>query len=329
MVSTLIIVVCASLFLTFFTSLSEAALYAVPLATSRSLAKQGAPGGKALDRLKSDMPRVISAILILNILGATAGASIAGSQAGELWPETGVVIFSILFTSVILVFGELIPKTLGVTHARRVALAIAPTWIFLLKVMGPFVQLATFVSKRFGPRGSEARVSQEEILSLVNLGATEGTIDEFEGNVIQNVIEIDDTLVRDILTPRTTVFMLPESAKIGEVKDQIFKWQYSRIPLYLPSDPDHLTGYVMHRDIVKELLNGEGKIQLKKLSRPIKVLPELSTVRQVLTSMFREGEHICALVDEHGSFAGLVTLEDILEELVGTEIEDESDRQTK
>lgn len=326
MVSTLIIVVCASLLFSFFTSLSEAALYAVPLATTRSLARQGVPGGKALDRLKSDMPRVISAILILNIIGTTAGAAIAGSQAGELWPETGVVVFSIFFTLIILVGGELIPKTLGVTHARRVALIIAPTWIFLVRVMGPFVKLATFVSRLFGPSGSDARVSQEEILSLVNLGATEGTIDEFEGNVIQNVIEIDDTLVRDILTPRTTVFMLPESATIGEVKDQIFKWQYSRIPIYLPSDPDHLTGYVMHRDIVKELLNGETKTVLRKLARPIKVLPELSSVRQVLSSMFKENEHICSLVDEHGSLAGIVTLEDILEELVGTEIEDESDQ---
>lgn len=326
--STLLIIVLCAIIFTFFTSLSEAALYSIPASTARALAKRNIKGAKALDKIKSDMSRVISAILILNIIGNTVGAAFAGAEAGEIWPELGVLIFSVIFTLIMLVMGEIIPKTLGVTYSKNIALIVAPIWLRIAKAMGPLVHLASSLSRFFGPKSSGQAVSQEEILSLVNLGATEGAIDKFEEQVIQNVIQIDDTLVKDILTPRTQMFALSERMTASEAKEHIFKHQYSRIPIYLPSDPDHLTGYVTHREITQALLNGEENLQLRELAHPIKTLPELSSVRHVMTRMLKDNEHICALVDEYGSLAGLVTLEDILEDLVGAEIEDESDRLT-
>jgi CBS domain containing-hemolysin-like protein len=325
-VATLVIIVICAVIFTFFTSLSEAALYAVPVSTARTLAKKNKRGGLALDKIKRDMSRVISAILILNIIGNTVGAAFAGAQAGEIWPEVGVVAFSAVFTVLILMVGEIVPKTLGVTYALPISLFVAPIWLVIARVMGPVVYAASAVSKLFGPKNSSAQVSHEEILSLVNLGASEGTIDQFEEQVIQNVIQIDETLVKDILTPRTAVFSLSERVTIEQARSEIISNQFSRIPLYIPSDPDNLTGYVTHREILESLLAGEGKKQLRDIAHPIKTMPELATIRNVMTEMLKDHEHICALVDEFGSLAGIVTLEDIMEDLVGAEIEDESDK---
>ncbi len=323
--TTLIIIVICSILFSFFSSVSEAAFYAVPVSMARSLAKQKVKGSLALEKIKNDMSRVISAILILNIIGNTVGAAFAGAQAGEIWPEVGVVVFSIAFTLVILLIGEIIPKTLGVAYSKQIALLVAPSWILIAKIMGPLVRAAAAVSSHFGPKHSENRVSQEEILSLVNLGATEGTIDEFEEKVIQNVISIDETMVREILTPRTTLFALSERLTLSEARQEVSRHKFSRVPIYIPSDPDHLTGYVTHREILNGILEGEGDKQLRDIAHPIKTMPELASVRVVLTDMFKDHEHICALVDEFGGLAGIVTLEDILEDLVGAEIEDESD----
>lgn len=323
--TTLIIIVICSIVFSFFSSISEGALYAVPVSTTKTLVKQNVKGAKALDRVKNDMSRVISAILILNIIGNTVGAAFAGARAAEIWSEFGVVIFSICLTVVILLIGEIIPKTLGVAYAKQIALLVAPIWLRIAQVMGPVVKATAAVSSYFGPKHSENKVSQEEILSLVNLGATEGTIDEFEEQVIKNVISIDETLVREILTPRTNLFALSERLTLSEASNEIAKNEYSRVPVYLPTDPDHLTGYVTHREILQGILDNQGDKQLRDIAHTIKTMPELATVRHVLTAMFKDHEHICALVDEFGGLAGIVTLEDILEDLVGAEIEDESD----
>ncbi len=292
------------------------------------MARDNDPRAQSLYKLKREMGKLITAILILNTLSNTAGAAIAGAQAGILWGEQGVIAFSVLFTLLVLLFGEIIPKTLGVAYSRPISLAVTQPWAKFILVFGPLVNLGEKLAVRFSSKEKRPNISEEEFLSMAQIGTEEGTLDVFESAVIANVMELDDTLVRDILTPRVAVFMLPEDSTVGEIKDQVFKWKYTRVPVYSPEDPDNLTGYVLHRDIIKTLLAGDYKLELKKIKREIQILPDLTTVDKVLAKMFKKNDHICSLVDEHGSLAGIVTLEDIIEELIGTEIEDETDEES-
>lgn len=160
---------------------------------------------------------------------------------------------------------------------------------------------------------------------MATLGIEEGALDDLEGEVIANVIGLDQILLKDVLTPRVVVFRMKEEQTLASLRDEVAEWTFSRVPLYSEEDPDHLTSYVTQRDVYRELLKGNDSISLSEISRPIHVVPELMRADELLLRMFREKEHICSVVDEHGSLAGIITLEDVLEELLGHEIIDEYD----
>ena len=168
-------------------------------------------------------------------------------------------------------------------------------------------------------------MSHQEILSMAAIGKEEGALDDLEGSVISNVISLDEELVKDLLTPRVVVFRLDKDTKLSEVAADIGEWNFSRVPLFSKKEPDHLTAYVNQRDIYRELLAGNVDETLEDLARPLKTVPELMRADKLLLTMFEEKEHICAVVDEHGGLAGIITLEDIIEEIVGIEIVDEYD----
>jgi CBS domain containing-hemolysin-like protein len=161
---------------------------------------------------------------------------------------------------------------------------------------------------------------------MAQLGTEEGVLDRLEGSVIRNVIGLDQLTPHDIMTPRVVVFRLDESMGVGEVSETISSWEHSRVPLYVEHDPDMVTHYILQRDIYRALVQGEEQRLLKEFARELKVIPEFVRIDKLLVEMFRDGEHICSVIDEHGGFAGLVTLEDIIEEVVGREIVDEYDK---
>jgi len=175
------------------------------------------------------------------------------------------------------------------------------------------------------PEDEAPAVSQEEVLSMAALGTEEGALDHLEGSVISNVIGLDKILVRDILTPRMNVFRVDEALKLFEVADEVHDWNYSRVPVHAADDPDTLIGYVRQRDILRYLLKGEGDIAFKDIIRSIETVPELMRADKLLLHLLEDRQQICSVVDERGSFAGVVTLEDVLEEVVGREIVDEYD----
>jgi len=309
----------------FFCSLAEASLFAVPLPHVKHLAESGSRSGRLLLQFKEDMGQPIAAILILNTLSNTAGAAVAGASATALWGAFGLLIFSVIFTVVIMVVSEICPKVLGVTYSKQISGPLAVPISLLIVLLRPFVALSQAISRRLNANVDTPRVSEEEVLAMAALGTEEGTLDKFEGSVISNVMNLNDTLIRDVLTPRVSVFKLREKTTIGAVQNEIFFWNYTRVPLFNEKDPDHLTSYVIQRDIFRACLRGEDKKTLKELARPLHVLPELTTADKVLAHMFEHKEHICSLVDEHGALAGIVTQEDIFEEIIGHEIEDEYD----
>lgn len=306
-------------------SLTEAALYAVPLAHVRHLSEAGSRSAKILLKQKKQMWRPISAILILNTLANTGGATLAGWAAAQIYHQRGTAIISIVLVFAILYFSEIIPKTIGVAYCRPIALFAARPVQLVSRVLAPLIALSRFLASRFGNSDSQPLVSQEEVLTMAAIGTEEGALDNLEGSVIANVIGLDRLLVRDILTPRVVVFRLEENTTIGSIQADLASWNFSRVPLYSEEDPDVLRSYVTQRDIYREALQGNTDIQLRELSRPLDTVPELVRADKLLLQMFEKKEHICAVVDEHGSLAGIITLEDIIEEIVGKEIVDEYD----
>ena len=320
-VITLIAVGCS-----FCCSMTEAALLSVPLPHVKSLADQGSKRANILLSFKEDLNRPISAILILNTVANTVGAAVLGAIIAREYSETFVLAFSAFFTLLILIFGEIFPKQLGVKYCKTISPNVAIPLSIVIKLLTPLIWISKLISSLLNSNTSDQpSVSQAEVLSMAELGREEGVIDSLEDSVIRNVIELDTLLVKDVLTPRVVVFRLEENRTIESTKNEIINWAHSRIPLHVDENPDTITGYITQRDIFRALISGDKSQILSTLARPITTVPEFMRVDKLLLHMFEMRESICAVVDERGGFAGIVTLEDILEEIVGREIVDEYD----
>ena len=322
----LVAVVVVSIAISALCSLMEAALFAVPLPHVKHLADEGSRRGKMLLEFKQEMGQPIAAILILNTVSHTIGAAVAGAVVAQLYGEEAVIAFSVVFTLMILYLSEIIPKQIGASFSKRTALLIATPLRLLIKMLWPLVVVTESVSKRIGGDAHMPSVSPQEVLSMTDIGREEGVIDHFEGSVIKNIVGLDKMLVKDVLTPRVVVFRLKENTTVEEVRESIMEWNHTRVPLFKEDEPDYITHYVIQRDILRALLKGEKDISLHDLARPLTTVTEFMRTDKLLLQMFEMRESMCSVVDEHGGFAGLVTIEDIMEEIVGTEIVDEYDR---
>ena len=325
MLAIIILAVFVSVAVSAFCSMAEASILSVTRASTKSVADAGSKRGKLVLSLKENTPRTIAALLIMNTIANTVGPAIVGAQAQSIYGDVGVVTASMAMTLLILIFGEMLPKQLGFAHNQKISLLVAYPIDFICRVLSPLVKLSSAIVNITGIKSNVSQVSTEEVLALAEIGTREGALDSLEGLVIKNIVHLDEVLVRDVLTPRVVVFRLEESTKLSEIAEDIHGWQHTRIPLYRKEDPDHVTHYVIQRDICRALLKGNFAVQLREIARPLHVVPELTTVDTLLSLMVAKGEHIAAAVDEHGGFAGVVTLEDIIEEVVGKEIIDEYD----
>jgi CBS domain containing-hemolysin-like protein len=321
----LVITVVLSLSISFFCSLSEAALFAVPLAHVKRLAEEGSSAGKLLEHFKGEIAQPISAILILNTIANTTGPAVGGVAAEALFGQVGVIGFAVGMSAAVLFVGEIIPKFLGVTYSKQIAPTVARPLYLSIKVLSPLISVSKWVTTRIEPDEEQPSVSHQEVLTMAALGTEEGTLDHLEGSIISNVIGLDKVLVRDLLTPRVMVFRIEESQTLGELQSELSDWNFSRIPIFNQDDPDHLTGYVRQREVYRELLKGNLSKVIKEIARPLQAVPELMRADKLLLHMLEDREHICSVVDEHGALAGVITMEDILEEIVGREIVDEYD----
>ncbi len=311
--------------ISFLCSLSEAALYSVPLPYVKHLEETGSRAGRILVYIKDNITKAVAAILLLNTIANTAGPAIAGALVARLWGDGAVVWYAISITVAILLFSEIIPKIVGVIYCKPVSHVMAYPLVIVVKVLQPLLWITTGITNVIEPDEEKPTISHEEVLSMAAIGTEEGALDKLEGSVISNVIGLDQMLVRDVLTPRVVVFRLQESTKLSELEKDLPDWSFTRIPIFSEDDPDHLTHYVMQLDIYRELIKGCSEKTLKEIARPLTTVPELLRADKLLIQMFENNEQICAVVDEHGGLAGIITLEDLLEEIVGREIVDEYD----
>jgi CBS domain containing-hemolysin-like protein len=307
-------------------SLSEASLYAVRRPFIRTLTESGSAAGPVLEGFKDNMERPITAIIIVNTAANTAGAAIAGAQATALFGGNVFIWFSAFFTLGVLLFSEIFPKILGVVYARPIARAVALPWKAAIAVLSPLVWLVGTVSHLLKPSGKVFAAPEEEVMQLAQISAEEGSISGHEAEMVRNVLALNDLLARDVMTPRTVVLRLPSTLTLAEANEQVEVWTHSRIPLFDPDDPDRWTGLVRAADILSGLADGRRNEPLSAIARPLPLVADTTPGHLLLNRFIAERTHLFGVLDEFGGMAGVVSLEDVVESLIGQEIVDEVDQ---
>ena len=305
-------------------SVLEATILSTPITFINTLEQQGAKGAARLKRLKTDIDRPISAILIVNTIANTVGASLVGAEAAKLFASTGVGVISGLFTFCILVFSEIIPKTIGSNYWRSIAVPASAVIQFLIYITYPIVWLVEKFTHFFTDDSAPA-VSREEVVAMVSTGAEEGVLEKEENKMIQNLLKLDDVTAHEIMTPSSVVTMAESSQTIREFYNSDDFAKFSRIPLYEEENDDYITGYVLKQEILEKLAQDKFNIKLKDLARPILSFNENESVSNIWEKLLEKKEHISVIIDEYGSKRGIVTMEDVIETMLGFEIVDEKD----
>ena len=322
----LILTVMAVLVLSFFCSLSEAALYSVPMSHVESLAQAGSASGRALQRLRRHMDRPIAALLSLNTIANTAGAALAGALADRVLGTRWIGLFTAALTLAILIGSEIVPKTAGVMYNRQLAHRLARPIEWLVRLVWPLVWLSGWVTRLLRAGSTEAVISDNEIAVMTKLGLHQGVIDEDEAKVIHNILELEKRSVRDALTPRTAIFALPAAATVGEVRRDERVLTHSRIPVYFKG-LDDIGGVVHRRDVFTALADDHFDVTIGSLMRPVHFVRSKLPLNRTLNLFLSRGEHLFIALDDFGGTAGVITLEDVLEEILGKEIIDEFDEE--
>ncbi len=321
----LVLYVVLALGVSFLCSVLEAVLLSVTPSYIAALQQKDKTVGDRLAKLKRDIDRPLASILSLNTIAHTVGATGAGAQAALVFDDTGVGIFSALLTLAILILSEIIPKTIGATFWRRLSPWAGRILGPLIFLMYPLVVMSKSITRLIsGGQKVSHTVSREEFTALADLGTREGVIEEEESRVLRNLLRFKSLRVKDIMTPRTVVLAVDEEMKVLDFFTDRPNPRFSRIPVF-GENRDDITGYVLKHDMLLELANDRDEVQLKDLKRDVLVVPELLSLRELFERLIETQEHLALVVDEYGGMAGIVTMEDLVETLLGLEIVDEVD----
>jgi CBS domain containing-hemolysin-like protein len=320
----LITFVLLALVFSFLCSIAEAVILSVTPAYTAVLEKQGKSSGPLLRKLKASIGKPLAAILTLNTIAHTVGAVGAGAQAVVVFGSAYLGVISAVLTLLILVFSEIIPKTLGAHHWRKLAPATAHGLRFLVWLLYPFVILTEKLTGGMVEGVSLSGFSRSEFAAMADLSAEEGQLAERESEILKNLLKLRKTRVRDAMTPRTVLFSLPDRTTVREFFRKYEQVMFSRIPVF-GEDPDLLNGFVLRGDLLLAQARGESVRTLDAFRRGLPVLPDSVSLAQAFTLLLRQTSHIAMVVDEYGDLQGILTLEDIFETLLGMEIVDEGD----
>jgi putative hemolysin len=318
--NSLTLVIGLALTISFVCSIMEAVLLSVTHAYIGVLKEKRNPAGPLLTQMREHIDEPIAAILTLNTIAATVGAALGGALAFQLFGSQWIALFSAGFTLAILVFAEILPKTLGATYWQALAPWVAYVLRVLIFILKPILIPLSWFSRLIRPRGErQPKVSRAELEVLAEIGRKEGTIDEEEWQVVTNVINLDRVRVDQIMTPRTRIVAVPEDAGLDGAKRLFLEQGHSRLPVYGES-LDDIVGVVLARDAWRA--REEGITDLRSIMRDPRFVPEGKPVEDLIREMRSDRLNLAIVVDEYGGTAGLVTLEDLIEEIVG-EIQDE------
>jgi putative hemolysin len=322
-IAVLVILICLS---AFFSSV-ETALMSVSSIKARSLAKQKKKGSEALQRLKSNPERLLITILVGNNLVNIGAAALATSITTRMFGDLGVGIATGVMTFLILVFGEVIPKSYAVQNSASMSLRVARPIELLSKLLFPIVRsleaLTGFMMRHFSSKKGEA-LTEEELKTIVTVGAEQGLIKDRIAGMMESLIEFEKTRVNEIMTPKDDMLMLDGDTSVGNVLDFVVKTPYSRYPVYR-GEKNNIIGIADVDEILSAVKAGRLKTKVSTISKKSLFVPEKKEIMNLLSDFEKRGMPIAMVVDEYGHVLGLVTMDDVLEEIVG-DIFDKSKR---
>jgi len=323
--SLLIIYLLLAIGISFLCSVLEAVILSVSTSFVKIKVAEEKSSAKLLQSLKDNIDRPLSAILTLNTIAHTIGAAGVGAQAVVVFGEVYFGLISAILTILILIFSEVIPKTIGARYWQQLALPSARIIKVLVYLLYPLVIVSDFFTKLLIRKKKLQSVTREEIEILTDIGTKEGVFEEGESKLISNILRVKTIKVREILTPRTVVKSAQQDLSLRDFFSEVDFQQFSRIPVYSESIED-CTAYVLKNDVLEYLAtNADTKKKLKDIKRKIIIIPESLFIDRLFDRFLRQKEHIAMVVDEYGGFEGIVTMEDIIETILGLEIQDETD----
>lgn len=311
--------------ISFMCSILESVLMSTPISFITMKEEEGFKYASTFRKYKEEAGRPIAAILSLNTIANTVGAAGVGRQATMVFGSEWFGLVSAITTILILVFSEIVPKTIGTSYWKGLMGITTRMISFLIVIMFPLVviveQLSKFLSKK---DEDEPEVSREEVSAMANVGEEEGVIDEDENKIIQNIIKLDNVKAFEVMTPRVVSSVAPESMTLKDFyKVKAFEY-HSRIPVFAES-PEYITGYILRSDALEALADDKFDMTLNDIKRPVTFFNEERPISDIWDELLARREQISVIIDEYGAFQGILTLEDIIETIFGLEITDEND----
>ena len=320
----LLVFLLAAMAVSFLCSVLEAVLMSTPISYITMREDEGYKPAIRMKAYKQDSSRPIAAILSLNTIANTLGAAGVGRQATLVFGSEWFGLVSAITTILILVFSEIIPKTIGTTHWKSLMGFATGTIRVLIVCLYPIVLCVEGLQKLLTPKTSETAISREEVSAMADVAEESGELDEDENEIIQNVITLDEVTAADIMTPRVVAAIAPESMSVKAFfRDRRFL-HHSRIPVY-DGDDEYITGYILRMDAVQLMAEDKFDTRLGEFRRDIESFSQDATIDEIRARMMDRNEQISVIIDEYGSFQGILTLEDVLETILGDEIVDERD----
>ncbi len=313
-----------ALFVSFLCSITESVLLSVQPSFLMSQDKKERGWAKSFLELKTNIDRPLSAILSLNTVAHTIGAAGVGVQAVKVFGAASFGIVSVILTVLILVITEIIPKTIGASYWRNLSMIsyfIIKGMIFLTY---PLVTMSVIITRMISKNNNDQTTSREEIAALANIGKDEGLFSENENKIIQNILRLKNIKITEIMTPRVVVAVADQISTMEDFFKKKEYLKFSRIPIY-GENKENITGYVIREKVFEELAEDKHNLKLKDIKRAILAFPGSMMVYSLWERLLGEKEHIALIMDEFGGMDGIVTMEDIIETLLGIEIVDEKD----
>ena len=314
-----------ALFFSFICSIAESVLLSVSQAHIALLEKEKHPAGEILSELKNNLDKPLAAILTLNTVAHTVGAAGVGAQAAVVFGEASLGVISAVLTILILFISEIIPKTLGATYAKGLAPVTAYVLKYMIIFLGPIIVVCEFVTKQLIRHKPNNEISRDELSVMVQLSAKYGTIDQQEAHMLQNLLMLHSIEIKNAMTPSTVIFSDAANTTVDAFFLEHQKVRFSRIPIFDKSNQD-IIGFVLRSDLLLAQARGNSTATLKNYLRNMPTLLESMTLAHAMTKLLECKVHMALIVNEYGTVRGLLTLEDILETLIGHEIIDEGDK---
>lgn len=332
MYSLLITFFLVSIIFSFLCSMWEAVLLSITPHWARVREQEGAAIGSQLADFKANIDRPLAAILTLNTIAHTVGAIGVGAQATLIWADAHPLITMVLVPTVmtlaILVLSEIIPKTLGALYWQRLAPFTVTSLRMLMTVLAPFVWLSQGVTGLLKRDYEKPVLTRTDFLAMAELGAQDGVFEDSETRMIGQLLRFQSVEAHDVMTPRTVVAAAAEEESIASFYRGGRRQRFSRFPTYHKGSIDRVTGYVLKADVLVAMVDGQGDDDIGTLRRDILTVGESYPITDLFRNLMERQEHIAAVLDEFGGLAGILTMEDVIETLLGMEIVDETDATT-